>query len=59
MDLDDVERIDHAALGGADTITVDDLTGTDVTAANTDLGGGDAGDGQSDRAIVMGTNATT
>src|SRR4029434_8208379 len=31
MDLDDVERIDFNALGGADTITVNDLNGTDVT----------------------------
>ena len=31
MDLNDVEAIDLNALGGADTITVNDLTGTDVT----------------------------
>ena len=32
MDLNGVEGIDFNALGGADTITVNDLTGTDVTA---------------------------
>ena len=31
MDLDDVERIDVNALGGADNIVVGDLSGTDVT----------------------------
>ena len=31
MDLNDVETIDFNALGGADKITVNDLTGTDVT----------------------------
>ena len=31
MDLNDVERIDFNALGGADRIVVNDLSGTDVT----------------------------
>ena len=31
MDLNDVEAIDFNALGGADIIVVNDLTGTDVT----------------------------
>ena len=31
MDLNGVEQIELSALGGADTITVNDLTGTDVT----------------------------
>jgi Ca2+-binding RTX toxin-like protein len=58
MDLDDVEQIDTAALGGADTFTAHDLTGTDTTELNTDLAGtpgGTAGDGQKDRLIVEGT----
>ena len=38
MDLNDVESINFNALGGADTITVNDLTGTDVTEVNLDLG---------------------
>ena len=40
-------RIDFNALGGADTITVNDLSGTDVTQVNIDLAGmpGGGGDG--------------
>ena len=38
MDLNDVENIQFNALGGADTITVNDLTGTDVSQVNLDLG---------------------
>jgi Ca2+-binding RTX toxin-like protein len=59
MDLNDVERIDFEALGGADTITVGDLSGTDLAQTNVDLEGvlgGVAGDGQPDRVIVNGTS---
>jgi Ca2+-binding RTX toxin-like protein len=59
MDLNDVEGIDFNALGGADTITVHDLSGTDVTEVNLNLAaaiGGTAGDGQPDTVIVQGTN---
>jgi Ca2+-binding RTX toxin-like protein len=59
MDLNGVEGIDFNALGGADTITVNDLTGTDLTRLNLDLGsppGSGAGDGQADAVIVNGTN---
>jgi Ca2+-binding RTX toxin-like protein len=59
MDLDGVEGIDFNALGGADTITVNDLTGTDVTQVNLDLAsppGSGTGDGQADNVIVNGTN---
>ena len=52
MDTDDVETVDFRALGGADTVTVGDLTGTDVRSVKTDL----AGDGQPDEVIVNGTN---
>jgi len=38
MDLNSVEHINVAALGGADTITVDDLTGTGVSQVALDLG---------------------
>ena len=48
MDLNDVENIQFNALGGADTITVNDLTGTDVTQVNLDLGVNGAGDGSAD-----------
>ena len=57
MDLNDVESIDVKPLGGADTLTVNDLSGTDVTNVATDLaatGGGD--DGAADNVIVNGTN---
>ena len=46
MDTDDVETVDFRALGGADTVTVNDLTGTDVQLVKTDLAatlGGAAG----------------
>ena len=59
MDTAGVERVDFNALGGADVITVNDLTGTDVSSVNVDLAGtlgGVAGDGQPDRVIVNGTN---
>ena len=57
MDLNDVEGIDFNALGGADTIVVNDLSGTDVTEVNIDLAAvGGAGDGQPDNVIVHGTN---
>ena len=59
MDTAGVERVDFNALGGADLVTVNDLTGTDVNRVNVDLAGtlgGAAGDGQADRVIVNGTN---
>ena len=37
MDLNDVESIDFNALGGADNIVVNDLSGTDVSLVNIDL----------------------
>jgi Ca2+-binding RTX toxin-like protein len=58
MDLVGVEGINLNALGGADTITVNDLTGTDLTQLNIDLGSppqSGQGDGQADSVIVNGT----
>jgi Ca2+-binding RTX toxin-like protein len=58
MDLNDVEAIDFNARGGADTITVNDLSGTDATQVNLDLAGtpgSGVGDGQADSVIVNGT----
>ncbi len=56
MDLDDVERIDFRALGGADNIVVNDLSGTDVTEVNIDLGAfGGGSDGQADTIFVNAT----
>jgi Ca2+-binding RTX toxin-like protein len=57
MDLNDVEGIDFNALGGADTVVVNDLSGTDVTELNLNLAAtGGAGDAQPDNVIVQGTS---
>jgi Ca2+-binding RTX toxin-like protein len=57
MDLNDVEGIDFNALGGADTIVVNDLSGTDLTEVNLNLAAvGGAGDAQPDTVIVNGTS---
>jgi Ca2+-binding RTX toxin-like protein len=59
MDTAGVETVDFNALGGADNVTVNDLTGTDVTKTNIDLAGtlgGDAGDRTADNVVVNGTN---
>ena len=59
MDTHGVEQVDFNALGGADVVTVNDLTGTDVKNVNLDLAGtlgGTTGDGQTDRVNVIGTN---
>src|SRR6266498_1554667 len=59
MDTAGVERVDFNALGGADLITVNDLSGTDVNLVNVDLAGtlgGATGDGQPDRVVVNATN---
>ncbi|HSC92932.1 MAG TPA: hypothetical protein VLB86_14865, partial [Gaiellaceae bacterium] len=56
-DLDNVETIAYRALGGADTITVDDLTGTDATGVAIDLGAATGGgDAQADTVTVRGTD---
>ena len=59
MDADGVEQVDFNALGGADIVTVNDLTGTDVKEFNVDLAGslgGTTGDGAADSVIVNGTD---
>jgi Ca2+-binding RTX toxin-like protein len=59
MDLNGVEGIQLNALGGADTITVNDLTGTNVSQVAIDLGlpsGSGLGDGQADTIIINATN---
>jgi len=57
MDLNDVERIEFHALGGADNIAVNDLSGTDVTEVAIDLAAlGGAGDGQVDTVTVNATS---
>ena len=59
MNTDGVEIVNDNPLGGADTVTVNDLTGTDVTQTNIDLAsalGGNAADGAVDSVTVNGTN---
>jgi Ca2+-binding RTX toxin-like protein len=59
VDLNDVEAINVIALGGADTVTANDLTGTDVVQMNINLAstiGGTTGDGQADTVIANATN---
>jgi Ca2+-binding RTX toxin-like protein len=58
MDVSGVEQVNIATRGGADTVTVNDLSGTDVTDVNIDLAGtpgSGAGDGAADTVVVNGT----
>jgi hypothetical protein len=58
MDTAGIEQVDLNALGGADLVTVDDLSGTDVAGVNVDLAGslgGTTGDGSVDRVVMNGT----
>ena len=57
MDTAGVETVDFNALGGADLVTVNDLSGTDVSSVNVDLAAtGGGGDGQPDHVVVSGTD---
>jgi Ca2+-binding RTX toxin-like protein len=57
MDLNDVEAIDFNAFGGADSIVVNDLAGTDATEVNLDLSApGGGGDAAADGVIANATN---
>jgi hypothetical protein len=59
MDLNGIERVDTNAFAGVDSVTIDDLSGTDVTEADVDLtGGGKTGDGTADSVIVNATDKT-
>src|SRR5690242_2708873 len=56
MDLDGIESANVRALGSADTITVGDLTGTDLATTNVDLNGFDGNaDGAADSVVAQGT----
>ena len=58
MDTDNVEIVDFNALGGPDSVTVNDLTGTDVKQTNLDLAatlGGSVADGAIDNVVVNAT----
>jgi Ca2+-binding RTX toxin-like protein len=60
MDVNGVERADLNLLGGADIITVNDLTGTGVSQVNLELAGtlgGSTGDAASDIVTVNGTGS--
>jgi Ca2+-binding RTX toxin-like protein len=59
MDTDGVEAVVDNTIGGADSVTVNDLSGTDVTKTTIDLAGtfgGAAADGAVDNVVVNGTN---
>jgi Ca2+-binding RTX toxin-like protein len=53
MNMDDVELLDLHALGGADALTIGDMTGTELRDADVDLG---ANDGQIDDVTLTGTD---
>jgi Ca2+-binding RTX toxin-like protein len=60
MNLDHIENIDVNALGGADTITVDDLSKTDVKHVAIDLAatpGSGVSDGSADTIVINGTDS--
>ena len=59
MTLEGIDEIDTLALGGADTFSVGDLTGTPVDLVDVSLApsfGSPGGDGQADRVQVTGTD---
>ena len=58
MRAQDVETLALNALGGADSMSVNDLDSTDVTTLNLDLAVGGVGDAAADNVIVNGTAAT-
>lgn len=59
MDTTNVETINFNALGGADMVTVNDLSGTSVSNVNIDLGNGaGGGDGQVDTIVINATNGS-
>jgi hypothetical protein len=61
MDTAGVERVDFKALGGPDTVTVHDLSGTGVDTVNANLAGtlgGNTGNGAADQVILDNTNGS-
>lgn len=58
LNVDGIERVSITAVGGADTFTINDLSGTDVTEVHIDLFAlGSDGGGQIDNVIVNGSNS--
>jgi Ca2+-binding RTX toxin-like protein len=58
LDIDNVERIEVRALGGADTVTVDDLAGTDATEVAVDLAATSSGKTADTKIDTVTVNAT-
>ena len=56
IDVDDVETVTVNALGGVDSVTVNDLSATDVGSVDVDLGVGGVGDTAVDSVTVNATN---
>jgi Ca2+-binding RTX toxin-like protein len=57
MDLNDTEAIVFKAQGGADLVTVGDMSGTDLTEVQVDLrGAAGAGDAAADTVVLNGSN---
>ena len=55
MDFNDIESAALRMLGGSDQVTLGDLSGTDLTTADVDLGAfAGGGDGQQDTVVVNG-----
>jgi Ca2+-binding RTX toxin-like protein len=55
MDMDGVEQLNLTPLGGADTVAINDMTGTGFDRANIDLSAAGAGDSAIDNVTVNGT----
>lgn len=58
MDMDNVEKVTVNALGGADTISINDLNGTDITDIHINLGVGGVGDGANDTIFINSADVT-
>jgi hypothetical protein len=57
MDLNDIEVIDVNALGGADTVTINDTSSTGLATVDLNLqSAAGTGDGQPDAVVINGTN---
>lgn len=52
MDLNEVEKVTVNALGGADTIAINDPSGTDISQIDINLGVGGVGDGADDTIMI-------
>ena len=54
LDVGGVERIAFDPRGGADTVVVNDTSGTELQRTDVDLSSGGAGDGQADQVVARG-----